>query len=225
MDLISQYLQLQNKIAASKGFNSKIIHELKKILETDKENLIKAKAEEAKQVKSSNTEQEQEGIYIVNTGLLLLHPFLPLFFKEAELINDKNQFISLATQQKAAVLLYYLQCGDEQYKEWEMALNKILCGMASDEIIPEGILINEKEKEESNILLQTVVNYWEALKGASIEALQNSFLLREGKITRKEDHWLVQVERTGVDILLDRLPWGFSTIKLPWLDKLIYTEW
>ncbi len=177
------------------------------------------------QINKFHNQAEQEGIYINNAGLILLHPFLQAFFSEAGLLDERHQFISIAAQQKAAVLLYYLQSSNEEYKEWEMALNKIISGISSDELVPDGILISEKEKEECKSLLQTVVNYWEALKGASIEALQNTFILRDGKIAWKEEYWLIQVERTGVDILTDRLPWGFNTIKLPWLDSLIYTEW
>ena len=121
--------------------------------------------------------------------------------------------------------MYYLQCGDDDYKEWEMPFNKIACGLSPEEVFPNNISIEEAEKEECKILMQSLVDYWDALKGASIEAVQNTFILREGKMSWKEDHWLLQVERTGVDILLDKLPWSFSTIKLPWLDHLIYTEW
>ncbi|TKK69878.1 hypothetical protein FC093_07320 [Ilyomonas limi] len=174
---------------------------------------------------STSSKTEQEGIYISNAGLVLLHPFLPPFFKASGLLNTQDQFISVAARQKAAVLLYYLQCNDEQYKEWEMAFNKIICGIPVEDILPAGIAIAKNEQEECRALLQSMVDYWDALKGASIEAVQNTFILREGKITLKEDHWLLQVERTGVDILLERLPWSYSTTKLPWLNQLIYTEW
>ena len=170
-------------------------------------------------------ETEAEGIYIGNAGLVLLHPFLTAFYNGLGLLDQQNRFISTAASQKAAVLLYYLQCGSERYREWEMTLNKIFCGIGSTELIPDGIPITENEKEECLFLLQTIVNYWEVLKGASTESLQNTFILREGKITWLEDRWLVQVERTGVDILLERLPWSYATIKFPWLDHIIYTEW
>lgn len=212
-------VQLKERIA---GYNTPLATELKHMLATSEETVKEKKIVPGKQ---SHTKAEEQGIYISNAGLVLLHPFLQPFFTEAELLNEQNQFTSIAARYKAAVLLYYLQCGNEQFNEWEMALNKIICGISSDEIIPDNILMSEKEKEECNFLLQTVVNYWEALKGASIEALQSTFILREGKITWKEEYWLIQVERTGVDILLERLPWGFSTIKLPWLESLIHTEW
>jgi hypothetical protein len=175
---------------------------------------------------SSNDVSEQEdGIYISNAGLVILHPFLHPFFKNLSLLDEDNQFISLDAQIRSAVILYYLQSGQEDYKEWEMPLNKILCGMATDELIPNDITLSNQEKAESDLLLKTVIEYWGALKKASIEAVQTTFLIREGKITFKENHWLIQVERTGVDILLDRLPWGIGTIKLPWLKELIYVEW
>ena len=172
-----------------------------------------------------SSEIEEEGIYINNSGLILLHPFLVAFFDHLGLLNAQQQFVSLTAQQKAAVLLFYLQSNNEVYEEWNMAFNKILCGLAVDEILPAGVYIEEKEKEECKELLQNVADHWQALKGASAEALQNTFLLREGKMTRKETHWLLQVERTGVDILLEKLPWSFGTVKLPWLQQLIHTEW
>jgi hypothetical protein len=201
---------------------------IKELEHQQKNNADAASAKkENKNVKRTEPDKavKEEGIYVSNAGLILLHPFLQPFFAEAGLLDEKNQFISIKAQQKAALLLYYLQSGNEEYKEWEMALNKIICGMQYDDLVPDGILITEKEKEESRSLLQAVVNYWEALKGASIESLQNTFFLREGKITWKEEHWLLQVERTGFDILIERLPWGLGTIKFPWLHHLIFTEW
>lgn len=174
---------------------------------------------------NNNTQLNSEGLYVENAGLVLLHPFLPAYFHGLKLVDEKNQFVSVEAQTKAAVLLYYLQCGDEEYKEWEMALNKILCGLNTSEVIANGIKLTENEKEESGVLLQTIINHWGALKGPGIAALQNTFILREGKVTYKNDHWLIQVERSGFDVLLDRLPWGIGTIKLPWLKDLIYCEW
>jgi hypothetical protein len=183
------------------------------------------KAELPSRKTSKNVSGQGEGIYISNAGLVILQPFLTLFFENLGLIDDNRQFISSHTQIKAAVILYYLQSGQVDYNEWEMSLNKILCGMATDELIPNDILLSDQEKAESDTLLKTVIEYWDALKRSSVEAVQTTFLTREGKVSFKETHWLIQVERTGVDILVDRLPWGIGTIKLPWLNELIYVEW
>ena len=168
----------------------------------------------------------EEAIYIGNAGLLLLHPFLQALFSDSGLLNEEaKSFVSEQSKQKAAVLLYYLQAGQPDYKEWEMPLNKILCGMHYQDVLPDSIVLTDLDKQNCNELLAAAISHWSALKGAGIEALRNTFLLRAGKMSMKESHWLMQVERTGADILLDRLPWGYSTIKLPWLEQLIITEW
>lgn len=71
-----------------------------------------------------------EGIYIGNAGLILLHPFLLSLFDKLALLDAQNQFISLDAQNKAVVLLYYLQTGNASYLEWEMALNKIFVALS-----------------------------------------------------------------------------------------------
>ena len=97
--------------------------------------------------------------------------------------------------------------------------------MQVQDVLQKGIVVSEEDKQHCDQLLEAVVQYWEALKGASINALQQTFLIREGKLIWKEDYLLIQIERTGTDILLERLPWGYSTIKFPWLDKIILTTW
>ena len=181
--------------------------------------------EEGLKISKTNGLEPDEAIYINNAGLLLLHPFLQYLFSDSGLLADSNQFISITAQHKAAVLLYFLQSGRVDYKEWEMPLNKLLCGMGYQEVLPDNIRLSDSDKQNCNNLLKAVVDHWRALKSASIEALRNTFLLREGKISYKETHWLIQVERTGTDILLERLPWGYSTVKLPWLNQIILTEW
>src|SRR5690606_24712734 len=103
-------------------------------------------------------------------------------------------------------------------------LNKILCGLDHQHVLPDDIVLSIENTQSCDDLLKAVVSHWEVLKGAGIDALRHTFLLREGKISFKENQLLVQVERTGTDILLDRLPWGYSTVKFPWLDKIIHTE-
>jgi hypothetical protein len=165
-----------------------------------------------------------EGIYIDNGGLVILHPFLQPLFEEFGLI-EANRFVSAQAQQRAAVLLYYLHQGIGEYEEYEMAFNKILCGLSLEDVLAAGIVLTGEEKKECDQLLDTVVGYWEALKGASGDALQETFLRRRAKLCFKDDYWLLQVERNATDILIDRLPWGFGIIKLPWLKQLIHVEW
>ena len=175
--------------------------------------------------KINHKDQHDNCIYVQNAGLILLHPFLTAYFFELGLLDDKSQFSSTKKQQRAAILLNYLQSGSIGYQEWEMSLNKILVGLGISDFVPIGIKLTKKEKVASKNLLATVVTYWTALKSSNPEALQQNFFMREGKISKKNENWLVQIERTGVDILLDKLPWSIGTIKLPWLSQLIHVEW
>lgn len=48
---------------------------------------------------------------------------------------------------------------------------------------------------------------------------------RKGLIQQKEDGYLLQVEKKSIDILIESLPFSLFTIKLPWNEQIIYTEW
>ncbi len=79
--------------------------------------------------------------------------------------------------------------------------------------------------EESEALLQSVIRYWPPLKNTSVDGLRHSFLQREGKLEQKQNGWLLTVEQKTIDILLDKLPWGFSTVTLPWMKEMISVDW
>jgi len=55
--------------------------------------------------------------------------------------------------------------------------------------------------------------------------LRESFLKRDGILTLKENGWLLQVERKTLDVLIDSIPWGYSTIAFSWNERLIFVEW
>lgn len=172
-----------------------------------------------------NKKPDAHGIYIANAGLILLHPFLPSLFRSAGLLTAENGFVSDTARQRATVLLHYLQNSEDAYNEWEMAFNKILCGLPVGAAITGRISLSEREKQECGELWAAVADHWQALRGASASAVIETFIRRPGKISFADGHWLLQVERSGTDVLLDRLPWGFGVVRLPWLDALIYTEW
>lgn len=178
-----------------------------------------------KQDLKKQPELPEDCIYINNGGLAILHPFLQPLFTALGLLDSDNQFIDEVARHKACVALYYLQSGEDAYAEEEMAFNKILCGMPVEDVLPAELNLTEADKKECNELLDAVIDYWDALKGASAGALQETFIRRSARLSFKNDHWLLQVERNATDILTDRLPWGIGIIKLPWLSHLIHTEW
>ena len=66
--------------------------------------------------------------------------------------------------------------------------------------------------------------HWGALKSTSIDGLRNSFLMRNGKLS-KEEIWQLTVENKAWDVLLAQLPWGISMVKTPWMEELLYVHW
>ena len=74
-------------------------------------------------------------------------------------------------------------------------------------------------------MLAAAVEHWPALGNTSITGLRESFMQRRGLLRDDERGWQLQVETASFDVLLGRLPWSISIMKLPWMTKPIYTDW
>jgi hypothetical protein len=163
----------------------------------------------------------KEGVYIDNAGGVLLHPFLPLFFETVGIAaSDK-----ILQPERALCLLHYVITGRTVAPEYELMLLKILCGIDLDAIVEPDVGLTDAERTEAEELLRSVIGHWEALRNTSPDALRGSFLVRPGKVMQRDDEWLLQVEPQTCDILLDQLPWGVSTVKLPWMERILWVEW
>jgi hypothetical protein len=163
--------------------------------------------------------------YISNAGLVLLWPFLPSFFGALGLVKNGG-FADEAASHHAVHLLQYLSTGDQaRQEEHDLVLNKILCGLDLTAPVEMNFLITEAEITECASLLQHVVAQWKAIGQTSVEGFRQTFLQKEGALKKAEKGWNLFVERKTVDMLLDRLPWGFSVIRFPWSKDVIYTEW
>lgn len=171
-----------------------------------------------------STEEETAGLYIRQAGLVLLHPFLPIYLEDVGLLAGEA-FRDAAAQQMAIYLLHYLATGQTTAPEPELVLPKLLCGWPLNDPVESDLELPEAALAEGEHLLETVIGYWEALKNTSPDGLREGFLQREGKLTRTESGWKLQVERQSIDVLLGRLPWGVSMVTLPWMDELLTVEW
>ncbi|OUL30747.1 hypothetical protein BV378_03320 [Nostoc sp. RF31YmG] len=172
-----------------------------------------------------STEEETAGLYINQAGLVLLHPFLRIYLDEVGLL-DGESFRDESAQQTAIYLLHYLATKQTDAPEYELVLPKLLCGWPLDEPVSRGLDLPATALTEGEHLLQTVINYWEVLKSTSPDGLRDGFLQRAGKLTRSDDgNWKLQVEQQAIDILLSRLPWGLSMVKLAWMDDILIVEW
>jgi hypothetical protein len=171
-----------------------------------------------------STEEETAGLYLPQAGLVLLHPFLPIYLGDVGLLAGEA-FRDEAAQQLAIYLLHYLATGQTTAPEPELVLPKLLCGWPLNDPVEADLELPEAALAEGEHLLQTVIGYWEALKNTSPDGLREGFLQREGKLTRTENGWKLLVERQSIDVLLGRLPWGVSLVVLPWMDGLLTVEW
>jgi hypothetical protein len=116
---------------------------------------------------------------------------------------------------KAVQLLRYLACGETVTAEYQLSLEKNYLRTFPLSPVPADVGLEPHELDEADSLLQSVVENWKKLGNTSIYGLRESFLKRDGIVTRKENNWLLQVERKTLDVLLDSIPWGFSTTSLP----------
>jgi Contractile injection system tape measure protein len=167
---------------------------------------------------------EADDLYVNNSGLVILWPFLERFFKDLGLV-DKRKFTDQAAVQRAVGLLQYLVSEDRSPQEHLVALNKVLCGMALDQIFDFGPPVTEVEIEQCRHLLTAVIEHAPILRRMSIAGFRNTFLLRKGQLSARDGIWRLRVERETYDVVLDRFPWSVNWLKLPWMEFPMQVEW
>lgn len=172
------------------------------------------------------TEQslDEEGVYVFNAGAVLLHPFLPSFFKNLRLFSGKN-FENEMAHRKALYLIHYLATGKTRPEEYELVVEKILCAYPLEEPVDKSLELTDHELEEAGQLLDALIAEWAILKNTSHTGLREGFLQRNGKLYKKNGNLYLQVEGGSIDVLLDQLPWNLTMIKLPWMKEMLRVEW
>jgi len=162
--------------------------------------------------------------YVNNAGLVLLAPYLPRFFTMTEVV-ESNVFPSEIQQQRAALLLQYACAGSTDFREEDLLLNKLLCGMAYDSTLGYPIEVKEEEEEITGQMLEAIISHWDLVKNSSREGFRESWLWREGKLIPNEASWELAVGQKAYDVLLDYLPFTLSPVKLPWMKMPINVQW
>lgn len=169
-------------------------------------------------------ELKQDLVYIENAGLILLWPFLGFYFEKLGLVNDRA-FTSKKAAIRAACLLQYLVSGEETRQEHAFPLNKILCQLPKNHPVYMTEAFTPEETALSNELLRTAISRWVIIKNTSIEGLRNSFLKREGRLEWQDEKIILTVEPKSFDMLVDKIPWNISVIKLPWMKDTLHVKW
>lgn len=167
---------------------------------------------------------DEEGIFIVNAGTVLLHPFLKSLFNRLELITG-DVFIDDHAQETSLYLIHYLSTGQIEAKEFELTLAKVLCGYPLEKPVEPAGTLSLEFLREADILLEAAIGLWEILKNTSVAGLREGFLLRPGKLFSRNGNLYLQVEKSSIDVLLDSLPWTLNMIMLPWMKDILRVEW
>lgn len=195
------------------------------------ENLkIQDKASDEKEVARYDNESRNhkdlipdEGQYIENAGLVLIHPFIKTLFEHCDLIHTETQ--QLTDPERCAHLLHYIATGNTNAPEYHMVFEKFLCNIPFNQSINRNIKLSRKHKTQAKNVIESVQHHWNPMKNSSAALLQNEFFQRSGKLAVTENDYTITVERKTQDILLDRLGWGIGLIKLPWQEKFIFVNW
>lgn len=161
-------------------------------------------------------------VKVRNAGLILCWPFLSVLFSRLGLLEAGK--IPVENQSKAVYILQNIAFGAYDFPEYELVLNKLLIGMKSSEHL-DRVELSDEEIKLSESLIQGMKSNWERMNNASIDAVRETFLQREGLLEFGEEGFNLSIEKTGVDILLDSVSWNISMIRLPWMEKSLAVKW
>ncbi|MDF2934566.1 MAG: hypothetical protein K0R36_3897 [Chryseobacterium sp.] len=172
---------------------------------------------------NDNDLSQNEGQYIQNAGLILIHPFIKTLFEHCDLLHPKTH--QLLDPELCAHLLHYIATGKTNAPEYNMVFEKFLCNIPINQTINRHIKLSCKHKTEAKNVIENVQHNWNSMRKSSVALLQNEFFQRQGKLVVTDHDYSLTVERKTQDILLDKLNWGISLVKLPWQEKFIFVNW
>lgn len=167
---------------------------------------------------------DTDELFVNNAGLVILFPFLNRFFENLNLL-DERRFVDVAAAHRAVGLLQFLADGREIPLEHRCGLNKILCGLDAETVLEFGEPVTPEEAEACQTLLEAVIANAPILGEMSVDGFRGSFLIRKGILRAGVGAWQLNVERETFDVVLERFPWSWSVVKLPWMKWAISVEW
>lgn len=168
-----------------------------------------------------------DAIPIDDAGLVLLWPFIPHLLRRLELTVD-DAFVDARAQTQAVALLEHCARARVELAEHQLVLDKLLCGLDPDDVLAPLDVDRHAAPAmlaEADRMLEAVIAHAEILRDMSIDNLRATFVRREGLLKVREGRWLLQVESLTHDIVLERLPWSFAWVKLPWMPDPLEVEW
>jgi hypothetical protein len=173
--------------------------------------------------------EDGEPIFIANAGLVLLAPYLPTLLDRLGVLTtdeeDKQHIAGIDAMSRAVHLLQYMADKRLDAPEHELVLNKLLCGLPVAQPVLPSFEAEPADLELCDGLLGALVANWPIIAGTSLDGLRETFLQRDGRLRHEGDTWRLQVQRKGVDVLVDRVPWSFATIFHRWMPQPLQVTW
>jgi hypothetical protein len=168
-------------------------------------------------------------VFVRNAGLVLVSPYLPTLFDRLGLIapaHEKPRIEGFEAVSRAVHLLQYLVDGQIGHPEPDLALNKLLCGVPISWPVAPAIDPDRDHLDLCDGLLSAIIATWTIIGNASPDGLRETFLRREGRLLHSDGRWTLKVNRrSGLDVLVDQIPWGFSTIFHRWMPEPVQVTW
>lgn len=181
----------------------------------------------ATDVPAGDLQRTDTSHYITNAGLVLAYPFIAPLWQSMGFLDDTQQLFPTAKGKAATSLHYLVYESPILTDESELPLNKVLAGIQPTTFVDPSLFEPTAQvHHELETLLKALIDHWGVLRNTTVAGLRETFLQRAGKLTwQQPTGWLLQVDSSGVDVLLAHLPWSIGIIKLPWMDDILRVEW
>lgn len=161
---------------------------------------------------------------VENAGLVLLWPFLQMFFDRLDLL-DGDSFFDRAACDRAVGLCGFLAAGDTSTPETGLALAKLICGLPPRAAVPPLAPLDPDTRDLAEGLLIAVTQHWPPLSGTDVAGLRQTFLMRAGVVETGADGDRLTVAPGPFDMLLGQVPWTISAFRLPWMPRPLEVAW
>ena len=220
--VVKDYISSVNDVAEKNGE----VSEIDNINKTFTEVVAELKVSE-NEVAELEEAVQPDYIPVTNAGLCLFAPWIIRLFGMLDLLaEDRKDLKDMDARIRAIFILQRLVTAEQrEYKESDLAFNRLLVACPFNVPLPKSIELTEKEIETVESMLAGVKANWPKMANTSVGGFQRSFIERDGQLEQQEGKWVLTVENKAYDILLDSLPWSYKMIRLPWLKKPIGVSW
>lgn len=220
--VVKDYISSVNDVAEKIGE----VSEIDKINKIFTEVVAELKVSE-NEVAELEESVQPDYIPVTNAGLCLFAPWIIRLFGMLDLLaEDRKDLKDMDARIRAIFILQRLVTAEQrEYKESDLAFNRLLVACPFNVPLPKSIELTDKETETIESMLAGVKANWPKMANTSVGGFQRSFIERDGQLEQQEGKWVLTVENKAYDILLDSLPWSYKMIRLPWLKKPISVSW